>query len=82
MCSHVVCPHSQFPGAGPRLTGEDLLDPREGDFSNPDDRGIIEPVVRAICQEYANYEDSGSTVWDQTINVVKRPAWMKAVLEP
>ena len=67
-------------GAGPRLTVNHLLNPRTADFTNDADRQIIEPVLYRIAQEYAAYEESGSKVWDQTIDVRQRPAWMREIL--
>ena len=71
---------AQASGAGPRITGNDLLDPRQADFTNPADRDVVEPVLYRICQEYQAYDDSGSKVWDQTIDVKARPAWMREIL--
>ena len=67
-------------GAGPRLTVNHLLNPRTADFTNDADRQVIEPVLYRIAQEYAAYEESGSKVWDQTIDVRQRPAWMREIL--
>ena len=71
---------AQDAGAGPRITTDDLLDPRDADFTNPNDRGVVEPVLHRLCAEYAEYEASGSKSWEQTIDVRARPAWMREIL--
>ena len=72
-------PHPQSAGSGPFITAADLLDPRTADFTNPADADVVAPVLRRICAEYDAYEQSGSTAWDQTLDVAKRPAWMRAL---
>ena len=67
-------------GAGPRITAADLRDPREADFTNVSDKGIVEPVVVRLAQEYESYVASGSTSWDQTIDVRQRPGWMHEII--
>ena len=69
----------QSAGAGPFITSADLLDPRTADFTNADDLCVVAPVLRHICEEYDAYEQSGSKAWDQTIDVTKRPSWMRAL---
>ena len=59
----------------------DLLDPRTADFTNPADKAVIEPVLMRICEEYDAYEKSGSKAWDQTIDVAKRPIWMRELTQ-
>ena len=74
----VVVPRArQSAGAGPFITSADLLDPRTADFTNPADVDVVAPVLARICAEYDAYETSGSKAWDQTIDVAKRPAWMR-----
>ena len=67
-------------GIGPAITVADLLDPREADFTNPADVAVVEPVLYAIAKEYEAYEQSGSRVWDATIDVLKRPAWFHEII--
>ena len=69
----------QAAGAGPFITAADLLDPRPADFTNPADVDVVEPVLQRICEEYDAYDASGSKAWDQTIDVAKRPSWMRAL---
>ena len=72
-------PHD--PGVGRLLTAKDLADPREGKFNRPDDVLAIQPVLERIAVEYAEYENSGSTVWDTLIDVSARPQWLKDLAE-
>ena len=72
-------PHD--PGVGRLLTAADLRDPREGKFNRPDDVLAIQPVLERIAVEYAEYENSGSTVWDTLIDVSARPQWLKDLAE-
>ena len=72
-------PHD--PGVGRLLTAKDLADPREGNFHRPDDVLAIQPVLERIAVEYAEYENSGSTVWDTLIDVSARPQWLKDLAE-
>lgn len=37
----------------------------------------IQAVLEAIGARYTEYEVSGSRNWDQTIDVTKRPKWLK-----
>ena len=59
------------------ITAADLLDPRKGDFHNPDDKDAMLSVLERIALEYQEYEDSGSQVWDTLIDVSARPQWLK-----
>ena len=65
------------PGLGPLLSEEHLLDPREGDFKKEDDKKKIQAVLEAIGARYTEYEVSGSSNWDHTVDVTKRPKWLK-----
>ena len=74
-------PVAHDPGVGRLLTAADLADPREGKFNRPDDVLAIQPVLERIAVEYAEYENSGSTVWDTLIDVSARPQWLKDLAE-
>ena len=40
-------------------------------------RDVVGLVSRRIALRYATYAASGSTAWDATIDVHRRPAWLK-----
>ena len=65
------------PGCGPPITAAHLRDPRTGDFYNPEDVELIKPVLQVIAEEFTAYEASGSNAWDSTIDVSRRPQWLK-----
>ena len=68
-------------GVGRLLTAADLLDPREGKFHRAEDALAIQPVLERVALEYAEYEDSGSQLWDTLIDVSARPKWLKDLAE-
>ena len=42
-----------------------------------DDVGAIAPIIVSIANRFAEYEASGSTAWDSTMDVRCRPAWLR-----
>ena len=68
-------------GAGPVLGAHSLKDPRCGAFTNDDDRATIKPVLERIAARFSEYEECGATSWDRTLNVARRPQWLKEVGE-
>ena len=68
------------PGCGERLNARHLLDPREGDLDKPEDMEILKSLLRKLASLYDDYEASGSQAWDLTIDVSKRPRWLKRFL--
>ena len=49
------------------------------DFTVVDDVSAIAPIVVSIANRCAEYESSGSTAWDATLDVRQRPEWCRAV---
>ena len=43
-----------------------------------EDLEAVAPLVVALANRYREYENSGSTVWDRTIDVRTRPEWLRA----
>lgn len=66
-------PHA--PGAGPLVNVSEVGSPMTGDFTVVDDVAAIAPIVVSIANKFAEYEASGSTAWDATIDVRQRPEW-------
>lgn len=64
-------------GAGPLLCAEHILNPMTGRYTVTDDLEAVAPLVVALADRYAEYENDGETVWDRTVNVRKRPAWLR-----
>ena len=64
-------------GVGPALSPDLLRDPLAGNFTVDADRDVVGLVSRRIALRYATYAASGSTAWDATIDVHRRPAWLK-----
>ena len=48
-----------------------------GDFTVADDVMAIAPTVVSIANRFSEYEASGSTAWDATVDVPHRPDWLK-----
>ena len=42
-----------------------------------DDLEAVAPLVVALANRYQEYENSGSSMWDRTVNVRKRPDWLR-----
>ena len=42
-----------------------------------DDLEAVAPLVVALANRYQEYETSGSSAWDRTVNVRARPAWLR-----
>ena len=42
-----------------------------------DDLEAVAPLVVALANRYQEYENSGSSAWDRTVNVRARPAWLR-----
>ena len=42
-----------------------------------DDLEAVAPLVVALADRYQDYENSGSSEWDRTVNVRNRPAWLR-----
>ena len=38
-------------------------------------------ICKLIAKEFCEYENSGSSVWDLTLNVSSRPEWLKTMGE-
>ena len=66
-------------GVGPLMTASLIRNPISGNFTVDTDRDVIKPVLTQIAQRYAEYAASGSTSWSATVDVHKRPAWLKAL---
>ena len=48
-----------------------------GRYTVTDDLEAVAPLVVALADRYAEYENDGATAWDRTVNVQKRPAWLR-----
>ena len=46
------------------------------DFTVADDISAIAPIVVSIANRFAEYEASGSTAWEATMDVRQRPDWI------
>ena len=68
-------------GCGPALGIQNLRDPRAANYTNPDDVQMVEPVLERIAEEYAAYEASGSRAWAATLDVSRRPTWLKQLAQ-
>ena len=64
-------------GCGERLSARHLLDPREGEIDHSEDMEILSNLLVDLGSAYDRYERSGSHAWDLTIDVKKRPRWLK-----
>ena len=64
-------------GIGPLLTAKMLRNPLDGNYTVEDDREAVVPVLKLIAERFAEYARSGSDAWDATLDVHKRPAWLK-----
>ena len=42
-----------------------------------DDLEAVAPLVVALANRYQEYENSGSSMWDRTVNVRSRPVWLR-----
>ena len=42
------------------------------------DIDVIKPVLACIAERYDEYDDSGSDAWDFTLDVKKRPDFLRA----
>ncbi len=67
----------QDAGTGPLITPALLRNPMDGNFTVDSDRDSILPVLEILAQRFAEYAASGSDAWDATIDVHKRPRWLK-----
>jgi hypothetical protein len=65
------------PGAGPLLRAEHILNPMTGRYTVNEDLEAVAPLVVALANRYQEYENSGSTQWDRTVDVHKRPNWLR-----
>ena len=63
-----------FPTA---LTEVSILNPFDGDVTVQSDRPFLLAITSRLAREYEAYEHSGSSAWDLTIDVRKRPQWLK-----
>ena len=64
-------------GIGPMLTSNMLRNPIDGNFTVDSDRATVVPVLKLIAERFAEYAQSGSDAWDATLDVHKRPKWLK-----
>ena len=62
-------------GAGPLVNVSEVGSPMTGDFTVVDDVAAIAPIVVSVANKFAEYEASGSTAWEATIDVRQRPEW-------
>ena len=66
-------------GIGPLLTAKMLRNPLDGNYTVETDREAVVPVLKLIAERFAEYARSGSDAWDATLDVHKRPVWLKAL---
>ena len=64
-------------GAGPLVNLSKVNSPMTGDFTVARDVMAIAPTVVSIANRFSEYEASGSTAWDATVDVPHRPDWLK-----
>ena len=64
-------------GIGPLLTAKMLRNPLDGNYTVEADREAVVPVLTLIAERFAEYARSGSDAWDATLDVHKRPVWLK-----
>ena len=65
------------PGIGPIVTDEFILSPFDGDLTVDTDRPFLMVITNRIAREYSAYETSHSTAWNLTLDIAKRPIWLK-----
>ena len=65
------------PGTGLLLCADHILNPLTGLYTVAPDTSAVAPLVVALANRYAEYENSGSTEWDRTLDVCSRPEWLR-----
>ena len=59
------------------MRAEHILNPLTGLYTVAPDTSAVAPLVVALANRYAEYEQSGSTAWDRTMDVRSRPEWLR-----
>ena len=59
------------------LRASNIANPLTGLFTVAPDTSAVAPLVVALANRYAEYELSGSTAWDRTVDVRSRPRWLR-----
>ena len=65
------------PGTGLLMRAEHILNPLTGLYTVYPDTDAVALLVVALAERYAEYERSGSTAWDRTVEVRSRPRWLR-----